>query len=529
MLARHFWIRGRRPGGRRPGGRAQAGFSLLELLVTMIILLEIMVGMLILFDTSTKLARAQTHLSELQQSLRVGQAEIVRFVRMAGIGGLPITRLNVPDAACPSGAAPDYSGFPGLFPNGTAIAVINNVAEGATVVTVSGAGSAPDGTDLVLPGSDVLIVRGVFTSPVYYTNSTPPPDIRGWVNNSGTKMEAINNDDVTGSTLPIVLKNRVRIQGTEGEGWVQKVAPLAERLNQARLAERPEAILLRDLLNPNAFVVMEFDWRNTSLADLNPTACGEEQHGFDDTDAAIHADRIAGCTTFAVKLDPDEAPGEGYLDLTESTMLRIGGPESQVNGVPIPRTYGSLGILEEFRFYVRVKYEDPDDPSSPLIPELVRARFLPGTNTQVEEAVIADNVIDLQIAVGIDVHQQVAEGENPDYGRVTEDPGTDDEVLFNDSSDTEVSGDLKLPPQTAGVPCSWFDTAVEYHFLRINTVVQTPYPDKEHLAPLLVEIEDYNRGEPFQVNGVIFKYNEHESRYFRRRWLQTTVELRNLL
>ena len=46
---------------------------------------EILVGVAILFDSSNRLARAQTHVAELQQSLRVGQSEIVRYANSATV------------------------------------------------------------------------------------------------------------------------------------------------------------------------------------------------------------------------------------------------------------------------------------------------------------------------------------------------------------------------------------------------------------------------------------------------------------
>ena len=144
----------------------QAGFSLVELLVTVVILAEVLVGLLIIFDSSSRLARAQTHLAEVQQSLRVGQSEVVRLTRQVGLGGLPITRVNLPDGQ-PDDSVPVYN-LEGTFPrSGYAVSVLNNVPEG-TIVEQTDDMPIEAGTDEVLPGSDVLILRGVFSTPVYY-------------------------------------------------------------------------------------------------------------------------------------------------------------------------------------------------------------------------------------------------------------------------------------------------------------------------------------------------------------------------
>ena len=73
-----------------PGRRArQAGFTLMELVVALFVLAVVLVAMLGLFDATNKVARSETHLSELQQSLRIGHNEMVRLVRMTARGWVP--------------------------------------------------------------------------------------------------------------------------------------------------------------------------------------------------------------------------------------------------------------------------------------------------------------------------------------------------------------------------------------------------------------------------------------------------------
>src|ERR1700761_3682997 len=74
-------------GRRRTAG--ERGFTVLEMTVALFITAEVIVAGLALFDFHNKLARVQTQVTDMQQSLRVAQYDIVRLARMAGRGGLP--------------------------------------------------------------------------------------------------------------------------------------------------------------------------------------------------------------------------------------------------------------------------------------------------------------------------------------------------------------------------------------------------------------------------------------------------------
>ena len=100
----------------------------------------------------------------------------------------------------------------------------------------------------------------------------------------------------------------------------------------------------------------------------------------------------------------------------------------------------SIGLLEEYRFFVRAEYEVPGDTDTRLTPVLSRASFLPGTTTRIDRVDIADNVIDLQIAVGIDTDLPGTAG----YGEIAENTLASwaaDEVLFNEAGDADSDGD----------------------------------------------------------------------------------------
>ena len=497
--------------GVRPRAAGQAGFSLVELLVTVIILAEVLVGLLIIFDSSSRLARAQTHVAELQQSLRVGQAELTRFTRMTGLGGLPITPLT--DAA-----RARYGSFPAAGP---AVSVFNNVEEKTIVQLLDPLASA--GTDdTILPDSDVLLLRGVFSTPMFYLD--PPLTIDGgWITNPG-----VASNQVSGQ---VILPARSRISGRSWWDYPQEIEDLADRLKEAKDDANPLALVLRDTLNPNSYMIAAFDHLNTTVADLTPAQCPNvEVH------ADLPAEHIPQCIQFNILLDPDEdtatGPGAAYANLSAGTGLMGGGQELIVDSstnfsIFLPTSVGSIGLLEEYRLYVRAEWEIPGQFDTRLTPVLARAEFLPGTNTQIDRVDIADNVLDLQIAVGADADPVGASG----YGEINEGiaGSGNDEVLFNHADDTAADGSIDSSATAGGTSnvLQWDDPDLQFHFLRINTLVQARFPDPKHRAPQIDLIEDNNRGDTFQVKGINHTFNDEVQ--YRRRWLQTVVELRNLI
>src|SRR6188508_3145990 len=74
---------------RREARPSERGFTLIEAVVSLAVAVAILVGVLTLFDRNNQVARAQTYVAEMQNSLRVGEADLARYIRMAGRGGLP--------------------------------------------------------------------------------------------------------------------------------------------------------------------------------------------------------------------------------------------------------------------------------------------------------------------------------------------------------------------------------------------------------------------------------------------------------
>jgi hypothetical protein len=70
----------------RTRAHRSAGFTVIEVVVALFVLAIILVAVLGLFDASNRIARAQIHIAEMQQSLRIGQDTVVRMTRMAARG-----------------------------------------------------------------------------------------------------------------------------------------------------------------------------------------------------------------------------------------------------------------------------------------------------------------------------------------------------------------------------------------------------------------------------------------------------------
>src|SRR5262245_34161643 len=100
--------RGSRPSQRSP---REEGFTLIEMMVSLLVFLVVILGVLALFDVNSRLARNQGRVADMQQSLRFAQYDMVRRIRMAARGGLPASLAS-------NGA------FPGrLLPTGVAMEV----------------------------------------------------------------------------------------------------------------------------------------------------------------------------------------------------------------------------------------------------------------------------------------------------------------------------------------------------------------------------------------------------------------------
>jgi prepilin-type N-terminal cleavage/methylation domain-containing protein len=116
----------------QPSSR-DAGFTLVELLVSLAVTAVLILGVLATFDLSSRVNRVQMSVADLQQSMRVAQNEVVKMARMTGRGGLP---------------------------GNQAILLANNVASGTKLVST-------EPRSEVLEGTDIIRVRGVISGSLY--------------------------------------------------------------------------------------------------------------------------------------------------------------------------------------------------------------------------------------------------------------------------------------------------------------------------------------------------------------------------
>ncbi len=414
----------------RPG---QRGFTLVEVTVSLFVTIIVLLGVLALFDFSNRLTRVQSNISDMQQSLRVAQADSLRLIRMAGRGGIPV----------------------GNLPTGTAVAVQNNVADG----TLVGGGTTPE----VVPGSDVLTVRGVLTSSVYQINQSAPFNL--------TPSAAAP----TGGTL--------QLSNPGPSGVAQDLTAITDAISKGRR----EGLVLVARQDPSIWVVVELNQGTSNITNPSNITVGFN---------------ITGGSHTAQYLQLSSTPGNYPTGLTSAV---------------------SVGIVEEYRFYVRRDYAVPNDKTSDLTPKLSRARVYPNTQTpwaddnnnwQVD---ISDNVFDLQVALGLDTAANDPGAGACGAGTIASDDincsiyesadGENDDWMYNGEKNTD--------------PALFANS--DLYYIRITTLARTDRRDKDYQAPVLERVEDntYSTADTSTVNST----NE---RMYRRRLLRTVIDMRNL-
>lgn len=327
------------------------GFTLIELLVSLGIVVGLLVAVLTFFDFSSRLSRVQIHTSDMQQAVRVAQSELVRQVRMTGRGPVPLVRF------------PDV-----MIPDGVGVGVANNVAADTKL---SGCDCA-----LVLEGTDVLTLRGVFSSSIYQI-SPAGPDFQLSLPSTGT----------------LILRN------LSPTAVPQDLQPIKEAIESA-IAGSSEALLLVSPVDDSLYAIVEIQ----------------------DTSSVTPLTGVPVTATLNFKIT-------GGTYSTDYLRLSTGGVYP-----PGLQTVAYAGLLEEYRYYVREDRATPGDASSELIPRLSLARFYPGTQIAYEGDTanlhldMVDNVFDMQIALGIDTDLDEDVDED-------EPPSATDEWLFNHEND----------------------------------------------------------------------------------------------
>lgn len=422
----------------------RTGFTLIEMMLAMTITVMVMIGVLSVFQMSSRLAQNQTQLADLQQNLRVALYDTQRYARMAGRGGLPTS------------LAPNNPYLGKLLPTGAAIEVANNVAAGTKIDGAGGSGPQ------VVPGTDILTVRGVLFGSVYQCQVSVP------------KFSA----------------NSITVGRLSSMGVEQDLEVLADAVERAS-GGNPEPLILVSPLGNSLYGIVELVSGSVSEEDID----GQNE---------IQSVTLNFVTSGGTR------QGE-YLELMP-------------NGAFPPQMTSAayVGVLEEYRYYVRdtsgltAPSDDPDaPPPSPdanrsLVPRLSRARFYPGTDvvhpTNISAAEdIADNVWDLQIALGVD-----ANGD----GVINDTASETDEWLFNHGSDVLDSG----------APETWVWNGSPLELMRVTALVRTDQRDVKYVSPPIDAIEDHVYDEP----DTPADNAQLADRRYRRRQVQSVVDFRNL-
>jgi type II secretory pathway pseudopilin PulG len=437
-------------GTRRGHGMSpSAGFSLVELLVTLVVVAEILIIAGLMFDLHNKTAKAQNQVAEMQQSLRVGQREMIELVRMAGRGGLP-SHLPV-----------DTPGGIPSADHGLAIHVDNNVDADFRI--------DPDKPDTqVVPGTDVLRVRGVFSSPLYQLASSA-------LAAASLQLQPVADDPGSAESGTVDVTN------PSPSGFPQDLTPL---LDPARVGA---AVLL--------------------VSPLSDTVYGVVRLSSATVQAGEPANPLVVRVSFTVAPAGSDDP---YRKLFASTVNL----PSNLTSVAF------LGFLEEHAFFVREAFAIPGDATSEPQSKLTRVEVLPGSGTVTGAGAVdlADNVRDLQVALGFN---SGADGtffprDQLDELVLTETVnGAEDDWLFNgpDDDPTEnpwAGGDDPVEPRP------------ELYYVRVSTLVRTEGREFQYISPPIDSIEDRVYDEPRLPSG------RDPDREFHRRLLRTIVGLRNL-
>src|SRR5687768_9384415 len=117
----------------------ERGYTLIEVMLTIVVLGVIMLGLYTLLDSSNKLAKQETNVAEAQQSARIGIYEVSRIIRQARVGGLFVANAVLP--------------------------VSNNIAGGTSMTDLAG------NDHYVRAGTDVIAVRGILSGDKYALTS----------------------------------------------------------------------------------------------------------------------------------------------------------------------------------------------------------------------------------------------------------------------------------------------------------------------------------------------------------------------
>jgi len=219
--------------------------------------------------------------------------------------------------------------------------------------------------------------------------------------------------------------------------------------------------------------------------------------------------------TIGLSLGPGATYSDQYGQMVLGTTL-LQGAAGQAWNLPsgrtiqLPEEIGAIGMLEEYRYFVRQEREVPGVAANRLAPVLTRARYYPSTDRIHPEGALdlADNVLDFQVALAVD--QSPADGQILEFGLAAD----DDEILYNFPGDDDGLGNIAAS--------TWANPASRLLYLRISTVVQGDRTDPTFAGAVIDRVEDHD----YTAAASVFNTGNYTK--IRKRLLQTIVEVRNL-
>jgi Tfp pilus assembly protein PilV len=127
----------------------ELGFTLVEALVSLAVLLTVVGGLYALLDSGNKLAKQETNVAEAQQSARIGVYELSRVIRQARVGGLFFANAILPIANNSPGGdkLTDLSGVDHFIRKGTDVIAVRGILSGDKYIFAPGDASCAGNCD----------------------------------------------------------------------------------------------------------------------------------------------------------------------------------------------------------------------------------------------------------------------------------------------------------------------------------------------------------------------------------------------
>jgi prepilin-type N-terminal cleavage/methylation domain-containing protein len=340
----------------RSRGRAEAGFTLIEMIVVVLLLSIAMLGILAVFDASARINKSEQDVADAQGYVRYGVYRMTRAIRMAGSGGLFVTQavLNHRD--------PQLGGI--ALVNSVDAESFDNVETGTSVTDLSGTAFP------VKPGTDMIEIRGVLDSPLV---SFDDDAANGCQSVGNTCVGSVNVD-----AKAVTNMNHVNDDAANRPQFAAIDAYTA-----GATAQNPMMVLA------SSNVDIHSGCSGLPPGTANPARFPQSLYN---VGVIIGPTTLASSGTFGLV---DFGYNAGGFRVTEydnenpfdsSTALGYNFPNA------IKNPLRSAGILDDYLFFI-----DNTDPSHPGLAEAIRrgGRF--------DVVRIADDVEDMQIAYGVDL------------------------------------------------------------------------------------------------------------------------------